>query len=389
VAIRPRPHRVAARAPVAGFLALLVAAAFAPLPARACSVCLAGDPLFSTNGTTSQESGSFTIYLEARTFSKSSRFGATDGTDAVQTETQRAQSNGGGTAAGASARKAGARAALRPRHAGHPHQPIPRPEEGDEDPEPVVLPTGSERSRGERVDLYASWTPLDRFTLTLDVPFAWNRIVDKVAGDRTRSTLSGFGDVSLGTSFVLWRNRDVLPATWVEGRLWLKAPTGRDESKVEGVRDPHLQPGTGSWDFGAGLAAVHRLDWGSLYGSVFYRENTPGSLGYTYGDVWLANLAFEVPIGHALEQPWLTWLTAGMELNFRYAGYDHQDGDRYVESGGSIVYATPSVRVRLPWTIAGQPLSLRGAVQIPLTQKWLHGKQHENEVYSLGVLLPF
>ena len=225
--------------------------------------------------------------------------------------------------------------------------------------------------------------------MTLDVPFAWNRIVDEVAGDRTRSTLSGFGDVSLGTSFVLWRNRDVLPATWVEGRLWLKAPTGRDESKVEGVRDPHLQPGTGSWDFGFGLAAVHRLEWGYLYASAFYRENTPGSLDYTYGDVWLANLALEIPVGHALEQPWLTWLTAGMELNFRYAGYDHQNGDRYIDSGGSILYATPSVRVRLPWTVAGQPVSLRGAVQIPLTQKWLHGEQHENEVYSLGVLVSF
>src|SRR4029450_9144275 len=146
-------------------------------------------------------------------------------------------------------------------------------------------------------------------------------------------TGAGFGDVSSGSSFVLWRDREVLPSTWLEGRLWLKAPTGRDEVKVDGRRDPHLQPGTRSWDFGAGLAAVHRLSWGALYGSVFYRENTPGALDYTYGDVILANAALEVPVGHAFGAPALEWLTAGIELNFRYAEYDRQDGQRFVDTG--------------------------------------------------------
>lgn len=221
------------------------------------------------------------------------------------------------------------------------------------------------------------------------MPFAWNRIIEREARNRSRSSLSGFGDVSVASSLVLWRNRDVLPSTWLEGRLWLKTPTGRDETKVDGVRNPHLQPGTGSWDFGVGLAAVHRLEWGALYGSVFYRENTEGSLDYTYGDVWLANLALEVPIGHALELSSLAWLTAGLEINFRYASYDRDGGERFSESGGSIVYATPSFRIRLPFGLPNRPLSLRGAAQLPLTQRWLHGTQHENEVWSLGLLMPF
>ncbi|MDH3687774.1 MAG: transporter, partial [Myxococcales bacterium] len=248
---------------------------------------------------------------------------------------------------------------------------------------------GDEDFRGMQLELFASWTPLDRLTLTLGVPFVWNRIVEDFAGEKTRATLSGFGDMSLASSLVLWRNRDVLPTTWVEGRIWLKAPTGRDESKVEGVRDPHLQPGTGSWDFGVGLAAVHRFDWGSLYGSVFYRENTEGSLDYEYGDVALANLALEVPIGHAFGWPALTWLTGGLELNFRYAGYDEEFGQRVRDSGGAILYATPSVRIRLPWGFRDSRASLRAAVQIPLTQHWLHNTQDEGEVWSVGILLPF
>jgi hypothetical protein len=342
-------------------LALLLLAA--PREASGCSVCLAGDPLFSTHGATSQEAGSFSLYLETRGFRKSSGAHAHD-EEAAHPE-EEAHDHEHDHSEG-----------------GHDHEHADEAASGSHD-------EGKESSRGQRLDLYASWTPLDRWTLSLDVPFAWNRIVESSGDERTRSTLSGLGDVSLASSFVVWRNREVLPSTWLEGRLWLKAPTGRDETKVDGTRNPHLQPGTGSWDFGAGLAAVHRTAWGSLYGSVFYRENTPGSLDYTYGDVWLANAAVEVPLGHATGQPALDWLTAGLELNFRYAGSDRDDGERFEHSGGSILYATPSVRVRLPFGIGESRASLRGAVQIPITQAWLRGTQREEEVWSLGVLVPF
>jgi len=333
-----------------------------PGAAQACSVCLPGDPVFSTHGASSQEAGSFSIYLETRGFRKTSG----------------ALPHGEDEDA----------AAAEPHDDGHEaHH-----DEESHDEEEHAADThedGEERFRGQRLDLFASWTPLDRWTLTLDVPFAWNRIVEEEGGERSRTTLGGLGDVSLGSSFVLWRNREVLPSTWLEGRLWLKTPSGRDEAKVEGRRDPHLQPGTGSWDFGAGLAATHRLSWGALYGSVFYRENTEGSLDYEYGDVILANAALEVPIGHAFSQPALDWLTAGVELNFRYASYDYQDGERYRDSGGAILYAAPSLRVRLPFGVRERPASIRAAVQLPLAQTWLHNQQREKEIWSLGLLIPF
>ena len=341
-----------ARALAACSLALPLA--LAPDPSSACSVCLAGDPQFSTHGATSQEAGSFSFYLEALGFRKTSGLlpHGGEGADPEAGDHEHGDHEGDGDA-----------------HAG---------EHG-----------GVERSRGQRLDLYASWTPIDRLTLTLDVPFAWNRIVESEGASRSTSTLSGFGDVALASSVVLWRDRDVMPSTWLEGRLWLKTPTGRDESEVDGTPDPHLQPGTGSWDFGGGLAAVHRRSWGSLYASAFYRENTPGALDYTHGDVFLANLAVEVPVGHAASQPALDWLTVGLELNFRYAGYDDAGGQRYQDSGGSILYATPSVRVRLPWSFGERTPSLRAAVQLPLTQDWLHGFQREKEVWSVGILVPF
>jgi hypothetical protein len=336
-----------------GALGCSLLLSFLPRPAQACSVCLPGDPVFSTHGTSSQEAGSFSLFLETRGFRKTS--GALPHDDGEEAH----------------------------------HDEASHDEEEHAADDPHEDEAGEERFRGQRLDLFASYTPLDRWTLTLDVPFAWNRIVEEEGDERTRSTLAGLGDVALGSSFVLWRNREVLPSTWIEGRLWLKTPTGRDESKVEGTRDPHLQPGTGSWDFGAGLAATHRLSWGALYASVFYRENTEGSLDYEFGDVILANAALEVPIGHAFSQPALDWLTAGLELNFRYASYDYQDGARYHDSGGAILYAAPSLRMRLPFGVRERPASIRAAVQLPLAQTWLHNQQREKEIWSLGLLIPF
>src|SRR5262245_13208449 len=112
--------------------------------ASACSVCLAGDPVYSAQGTSAQAEGAVSLFFEARTWHKTS-------------------------------------GVLPGEHA-----------EGGEDEEPVPA---KERNRSERLDLYASWTPIDRVTLTLDLPWAFNRITEVEGHRRDTSELSGFGDL--------------------------------------------------------------------------------------------------------------------------------------------------------------------------------------------------
>jgi hypothetical protein len=306
-------------------LAGLALAASSPEPALACSVCMAGDPVFSTQGASAQSAGDLALYAQLQIFEKTA----------------------------GSLEEAGE----------------------------------LESADDQRLDLYAAWTPVDRLGITLDLPFSFNEIHE--GGEVLRE--NGVGDLALSTSFVLWRNRDVLPTTWVEARAFVKAPTGDSDRTHGGEVDPHLQPGTGSWDFGGGLAAVHRLEWGALYGSASYRENRSGDFGdhsYAYGDVVLANLALEVPLGHATGRPALDVLTLGTELNFRWAEHDVFEGEEFEHSGGSILYLTPSLRIRLPFQVDERPVSLRTGVQIPLTSDWLHGVQREDEVWSVGLYLP-
>lgn len=311
---------------------LLPASLLGVRESRACSVCLAGDPFLDQQGATVQPEGTLSAAFQVRGWTKKSGLLPGEG----------------------------------------------EPGEG-----------GFERNTSQRLDLFVSWTPLDRLTLTLDLPWAFNEITEVEEGGSSTSSLSGFGDLSLAASLVLWRNREVLPSTWLEGRLFLEFPTGQSSEEVDGARDPHLQPGTGSWDCGFGLGGVHRLSWASLYASVFYRVNTEGSLAYEYGDVLLANAALQVPLGHALGRPALSRFTPGFELNFRWAQYDEFGGQRYRDSGGSILYLTPSLRVELPWPWEGRGPSLRAGLQVPVTSDWLHGFQHEEPIWSASVQYTF
>ncbi len=312
-------------------MGLLIVLAGLARPGQACSICLAGDPQFSNQGTSAQEKGSVSVALESRGLTKKSGL-------------------------------------------------LPGEDDGGD---------GREKSQTERLDLYVSWTPIDRLTVTVDLPYSFNEVTEIDEDERVRSTHAGVGDLAFTASVVLWRNRPVLPDTWVEGRVFLKTPTGESTKRVNGEKDPHLQVGTGSWDVGLGLAGVHRLDWGAVYGSLFYRMNQKGSLHYQYGDVALANLGSELALGHALAVPALERFTLGGELNFRWAAKDRSEGARWNDSGGPILYATPSLRVRVPWFETERAPVLRGSVQLPLTSSWLNGQQTEGVVWSAGLAYSF
>jgi len=45
---------------------------------------------------------------------------------------------------------------------------------------------------------------------------------------------------------------------------------------------------------------------------------------------------------------------------------------------------TPTLRWRLPWVADGRAW-LRTSGQIPVNQTWLHGVQHEDPVWSVGI----
>jgi len=319
--------------PCAAFAAACIFA-FVPFSGRACSVCQCGDPLFSPEGASAQAAGEFSFYLESRFVTKSSGV---------------------------------------------------LPDEEEE-----LGASARDYSDDRDLTLYASWTPLAKLTLTLSAPYRWIDVTNKHTEDgqvvRERNANAGFGDLAFYVTTTLWRDLEHTPTSWVELRGMVKAPTGRSDKTIDGEQDPHLQVGTGSWDFGLGLAAGHHFESWLLYASTFYRVNTEGSLDYQYGDVFLANL---VATSQALPLNDWMWLRPGAEVNFRYAGHDNASNQIYPSSGGSIVYLTPFLELPIGPTVDERVPWLRVAVRMPLGDGGLFGHQHESFVYTAGIGFPF
>jgi hypothetical protein len=306
-----------------------------PRDVRACSICQSGDPLYSPEGIGAQPDGTFSFYVENRHQWKSS--GSLP-------------------------------------HEGHEHH---------------ANPGDRERVYDRELTLFASWTPVSRLTLSASVPYHWMTMdMEPVEMPSSRERNRGFGDAALYATAVLWRDLEHSPTAWVELRSMVKAPTGSSEKSFGGAEDPHLQVGSGSWDWGLGVAGGKRVEQGNLYLSAFYRQNRQGSLDYEYGDSVLANLIYSTPmvglapLGGVLVRP-------GAELNYRYAGKDDAGGMPFDSSGGSIFYLTPFVEIPLTRTPEERAPWLRLALRMPLGDGGLFGNQHEGFVFLAGAGVSF
>jgi len=230
-----------------------------------------------------------------------------------------------------------------------------------------------------RTTLFAAWSPSDRLTVFARVPYAERDLVEIEDGETERSSAGGLADPELSAQVRLWSsqfNGDVGTRSSIFLVGGVKTDWGVNDRAAGGERlDEHVQPGTGSTDWFAGLSGFYQLDRRSaVFVSTQYRETGRNDLGYRYGSALLLNAAYE----HKLGARW----DAVLEMNYRDAGYDEIDrsGALDEDTGGSMVYATPRILFD-----AGHGWVLRGSAQLPLSQSGLHGVQHEEPVWNLGV----
>jgi hypothetical protein len=159
----------------------------------------------------------------------------------------------------------------------------------------------------------------------------------------------------------------------------VKTPWGENDLRENGERlDEHVQPGTGSTDWIAGVAGVYVLDpVSSLFGSLQYRGTGSNDFGYRYGSAALANFGYERKLGSTVD--------AVLELNGRDAAKDRVDADGELDpnTGGGVLYITPRVVINL-----GRGLVARVSAQVPAVTR-LNGVQTERTVWGVGLTYVF
>ena len=235
----------------------------------------------------------------------------------------------------------------------------------------------------ERATALVAYGPSERLGLFIRVPFSARELVSHEDGGSERVSTSGLADPEIYGQLRLWTSRfegDVGTRASVFLLAGVKTDWGDNNERQHGERlDEHVQPGTGSVDEFVGLAGSYQLNPSSaLVASVQYRYTGRNDFGYSYGNVGLANVAFD----HRLSDRW----DAVVEANYRNAARDETDfaGTRDPDTGGSITYLTPRVLFS-----AGRGWVLRGSAQIPLYQSGLSGKQQEKAVLNFGATYLF
>ena len=208
----------------------------------------------------------------------------------------------------------------------------------------------------------------NRFMVTATVPYVFNQMT--FVGETEKA--DGFGDPEV-TALV-----SVLPNTM--GRINLQAvagarmPLGKSELTNDhgDLLDPHIQAGSGAWAGSFGLQAMLANGSLPLFASAGYQVNGTNDQNFAYGDVWRYNFAAQKTLGKLFD-------LIG-EINGRYAQYDQESGENDPNSGGSVVYVSPGLRLRM-----FSALSLRAQVQIPVIEE-LHGVQDEDVNFRTGLI---
>ncbi len=204
---------------------------------------------------------------------------------------------------------------------------------------------------------------------------------------------------------ILGADPDGLTDLWIKGKYrffqkekdqfaffgGIKIPTGENDikndegEKLEAVE----QPGSGAVDFLVGLAGsrqvTDRLNV-DLSGGYIFR--TEGPRDFEVGDRIDVNAAVSYVLSRG-QKPHLhedgqththnhPALSLGLELNFRHLLKDKEDGNKQSNSGGSTLFLTPNINIKL-----NETTTIYVAAPIPVAQD-LNGRQQETDVKVLA-----
>jgi hypothetical protein len=155
-------------------------------------------------------------------------------------------------------------------------------------------PGAIERLTQTSVRLNVAWRALDDLALSVTLPVVTKTVERVGAGVSTRvSSATGLGDAELAARWVVWRGVNLGAGRTVEAAVSAGSslPTGPNDLQANGSRiDEHGQPGSGSFGPFAGVHASFRQGRWVSFASVSGRVRPENGNGYTYGPALLWSL---------------------------------------------------------------------------------------------------
>ncbi|PIQ83250.1 MAG: hypothetical protein COV75_08440 [Candidatus Omnitrophica bacterium CG11_big_fil_rev_8_21_14_0_20_63_9] len=214
----------------------------------------------------------------------------------------------------------------------------------------------------DRFDVFVVAPVVSRTSIQIDSHSALGR------GERS----DGLGDLRVVGKYRFWE--DGVDAAALLG---VKTPTGEtsDRDQAGAKFEAEQQPGSGSWDVTAGVAASRSFWRQVTLASAFqYTYRGEGAQDHKAGDVFRWDLGTSYALRPIGSHPNLSVV---LELHSQWAQQDRSRGQRKVfDSGGTTVLLSPGVAADLT-----ESVSAFLAVPVPVYQNL--GGEHEELKYEL------
>lgn len=222
--------------------------------------------------------------------------------------------------------------------------------------------------RQNNLQIVLNYGLTNRMMLLASFPYTFNSF----SQDNEHLRINGFGDPELAAILNI--------ATLLNGSLTIAAnigvrlPFGKTDhrnNKAE-LLDSHDQIGSGAFASLVGFQ-INRFNYEiPFFFSATYQLNGANAHDFRYGNVFRFNLATQRPLSYRLD--------IIVEVNGRMADFDKKTNLKNPNSGGTMLYFSPGLRLHLPGSLA-----LRGQVQIPILEK-LNGVQNEKTNLRVGLV---
>ncbi len=201
----------------------------------------------------------------------------------------------------------------------------------------------------------------------LDAFFSYvrqERTIQQIGFSENFTFTQGIGDATILVKFKAATLNEGKGEWWVAAgpKVPLGASDLTDDRGIALIAD--LQPGSGAWDGVLWTQFSHQINWRpslSFSSRIIARltgknNNYLGSQVYEFGDEGqvMASLSDQVLLGRLLLNP-------GVTFRLRHAGRDRTNGEFVPNSGGTFLFAAPSLGFQLT-----PDLSLQSRVDVPV-----------------------
>jgi hypothetical protein len=179
----------------------------------------------------------------------------------------------------------------------------------------------------------------------------------------------GVGDVAVLGRFKAVMEHSEESTTILSLAAGMKLATGRTDGKdSEGeLLDAHVQLGTGSTDFLAGLSGFLAWDRTALIANLLGGITTKGANGHQFGN----NLNYDLSARYRVYPSDYEGIQffATLGINGEWRGKELQDGTEVEDSGGNVTYVAPGIQI-----FFSPAISFEAVYQYPFLHG-LHGHQ--------------